>query len=277
MNPAKGARIAVGTALVGLLLIAVAIQAAAKPAKDQGFGAKDVRRFTQEIARGKQAYADLDYETAVAALEPVLAASEKFPAATRADFKSERAEGYRYLAYSYVALEQFEKAEGAFRKLLELDPKFDPGDVSPKVRKVFAAAKGVRAAPEAAEGPPSSVEHQPAASVRAGQPLTIRANVRLEAGVAKAKVVLQYRTKSAGAYTKVEMLDVGEAVFVGVIPAKATRDGKVVQYYVTVEGTGAPTATVGTKDKPIEVRVTPAPLSKSDEPSIPEPRGNGDF
>ena len=260
-------------ALLAVMLASASVAAAAQSSKSPGFDAKDIQRFVQDVVRGKQAYANQDYENAVAALVAALASSEKFPPATQADFKGERVEGYRYLAYSYVALEQFDNAVGAFRKLLALDPQFDPGEVSPKIRKVFDAARGGPAVPGAAAG----IEHHPVPSIQAGQPLTIRANVRLGADLAKVKVFLKYRIRPTGSYTKTAMLDVGEAVFVGVIPSKVTQKATIIQYYLTVEGAGAQPVEMGSEDKPIEVHITPAPFSKTEEPAIPRSRGDSEF
>lgn len=77
-----------------------------------------------------------EYEKAIKQLESALQYLKQLN-------KNEQVEAYKYLAFSYVAFGDKEKAKEQFKKALMLDPKLelDPATVSPKIIKVFEEAK----------------------------------------------------------------------------------------------------------------------------------------
>jgi hypothetical protein len=276
-------RTAVALALAAAILIAGAFASAKEKPRgqagsDSSLSGKDIQEFLQGVAKGKRAYDEYDYEAAVLALEPALAAADKFPADARSLLAKERIDGTKFLAFSNVALERFPAAEAAFRSLLALDPKFDPGNVSPKIRKVFDAAKRSGPSSPTPGHTGFAIDHAPVASVRAGLPMTVRAGIRPPIPGTAVRATLFYRTKDAGGFSKVDLLDVGEGVYVGVVPGKTTAKAKVVQYYLVAQAGDAAPAEAGTKDQPFAVEVLPpVPGQRSDAPKIPEPMTDDEF
>ncbi|MEO0129320.1 MAG: tetratricopeptide repeat protein [candidate division WOR-3 bacterium] len=88
------------------------------------------------LDRAKLYYNNGEYESAIKQLESALQYLKQLN-------KNEQVEAYKYLAFSYVAFGDKEKAKEQFKKALTLDPKLelDPATVSPKIIKVFEEAK----------------------------------------------------------------------------------------------------------------------------------------
>lgn len=86
-------------------------------------------------------YNNGEYENAIKQLENALQYLKQLN-------QSEQVEAYKYLAFSYVAFGDKEKAKDQFKKALLLEPKLelDPATVSPKIIKVFEEAKAEMAA-----------------------------------------------------------------------------------------------------------------------------------
>ncbi len=82
-----------------------------------------------------------EYEKAITELEKALTFLKQLN-------QIDQVEAYKYLAFSYVAFGETEKAKEQFRKALALDPKLelDPTTVSPKIIKVFEEVKSEIAA-----------------------------------------------------------------------------------------------------------------------------------
>ncbi len=77
-----------------------------------------------------------EYEQAIGELEQALQFLKQLN-------RIDQVEAYKYLAFSYVAFGEKEKAKEQFRLALKLDPKMelDPSTVSPKIIKVFEEVK----------------------------------------------------------------------------------------------------------------------------------------
>ena len=90
----------------------------------------------QMLMRAKNYYNRGEYEYAIVELENALQYLKQLE-------QVDQVEAYKYLAFSYVAFGQQEKAKEQFRKVLMLDPahELDPATVSPKIIKVFEEAK----------------------------------------------------------------------------------------------------------------------------------------
>lgn len=97
------------------------------------------------LEKAKLYYNSGEYENAIKQLESALQYLKQLT-------QNEQVEAYKYLAFSYVAFGDKEKAKEQFKKALVLDPKIelDPATVSPKIIKVFEEAKA-----ELAVSPPS--------------------------------------------------------------------------------------------------------------------------
>ena len=105
------------------------------------------------LEAAKVYYNNGEYESAIMELENALQFLKQFK-------QSDQVEAYTYLAFSYVAFGDNEKAKGTFQKALTLNPKLelDPAVVSPKIIKVFEEAKAEMAT---APPPPPPVIEEP--------------------------------------------------------------------------------------------------------------------
>jgi tetratricopeptide (TPR) repeat protein len=106
------------------------------------------------LEAAKAFYNGGEYESAIRELEDALQYLKQLES-------SDQVEAYKYLAFSYVAFGDNEKAKVQFKKALMLNPtlELDPAQVSPKIIKVFEEAKS-----EMATAPPPVVEPQPPVS-----------------------------------------------------------------------------------------------------------------
>ncbi len=88
------------------------------------------------LDKAKLYYNNGEYENAINQLENALQYLKQLN-------KNEQVEAYKYLAFSYVAFGDKEKAKEQFKKALTLDPKLelDPATVSPKIIKIFEESK----------------------------------------------------------------------------------------------------------------------------------------
>jgi tetratricopeptide (TPR) repeat protein len=97
------------------------------------------------LGRAKTFYYNGEYEYAIRELENAMRYLEQLK-------YTDQVEAYKYLAFSYVAFGNRDKAKEQFKKALHLNPdlELDPATVSPKIIKVFEEAKGemVTAPPE---------------------------------------------------------------------------------------------------------------------------------
>jgi tetratricopeptide (TPR) repeat protein len=95
----------------------------------------------QMLMRAKNFYNRGEYEYAIVELENALQYLKQLE-------QVDQVEAYKYLAFSYVAFGQQDKAKEQFRKVLMLDPahELDPTTVSPKIIKVFEEVKAEMAA-----------------------------------------------------------------------------------------------------------------------------------
>lgn len=93
------------------------------------------------LEQAKSFYNGGEYEKAITELEQALQFLKQLN-------QLDQVEAYKYLAFSYVAFGDKEKAKEQFRLALKLDPKMDldPSVVSPKIIKVFEEVKSEFAA-----------------------------------------------------------------------------------------------------------------------------------
>lgn len=110
------------------------------------------------LEKAKFYYNSGEYENAIIQLESALQYLKQLN-------QNEQVEAYKYLAFSYVAFGDKEKAKEQFKKVLSLDPKLelDPATVSPKIIKVFEEAKAeiVSVTPPPPVQPPPSKPAKP--------------------------------------------------------------------------------------------------------------------
>lgn len=122
----------------------------------------------QMLMRAKTYYNRGDYEYAIVELENALQYLKQLE-------QVDQVEAYKYLAFSYVAFGEQNKAKEQFRKVLMLDPEheLDPATVSPKIIKVFEEVKSemkVAVAEEPVVTEPPEPEQVPAPASSSGFP-----------------------------------------------------------------------------------------------------------
>jgi len=105
------------------------------------------------LGKAKSHYYNGEYQLAIRELENALQYLKQLK-------QTDQVEAYKYLAFSYVAFGDRNKAKEQFKKALLLDPELelDPATVSPKIIKVFEEAKSeMAAAPPAAPVEPVTI------------------------------------------------------------------------------------------------------------------------
>jgi len=109
------------------------------------------------LGKAKNHYYNGEYEMAIRELENALQYLKQLK-------QTDQVEAYKYLAFSYVAFGDRNKAKEQFKKALVLDPELelDPATVSPKIIKVFEEAKAemVTAPPVAPVEPVTRVSRE---------------------------------------------------------------------------------------------------------------------
>jgi len=111
------------------------------------------------LEQAKNFYNGGEYEKAITELEQALQFLKQLN-------QLDQVEAYKYLAFSYVAFGDKEKAKDQFRLALKLDPKMelDPSVVSPKIIKVFEEVKSEFAAVPPPVTPPVKPPVKPPAT-----------------------------------------------------------------------------------------------------------------
>lgn len=119
------------------------------------------------LEAAKVYYNSGEYENAINELENALQYLKQLE-------QGDQVEAYKYLAFSYVAFGDNEKAKAQFKKALTLNPdlELDPTVVSPKIIKVFEEAKSEMAS-VSPPPPPPIIEPEPAPPTK--QPSTLGA------------------------------------------------------------------------------------------------------
>jgi tetratricopeptide (TPR) repeat protein len=117
------------------------------------------------LEQAKNFYNGGEYEKAITELEQALQFLKQLN-------QLDQVEAYKYLAFSYVAFGDKEKAKEQFRLALKLDPKMelDPSVVSPKIIKVFEEVKSEFAAVTPPVTPPVKPPVKPPSTPPPAQP-----------------------------------------------------------------------------------------------------------
>ncbi|MBN1128381.1 MAG: hypothetical protein JXA71_05310 [Chitinispirillaceae bacterium] len=126
------------------------------------------------LEQAKTCYRNAEYENAISQLEKTLQFLELLKV-------SDRMEAYEYLAFSYVAFGDTDKAKEQFKKLLALNPRLelDPVTVSPKIIRVFEETKSEMQVSSAAV--PTAVGTTPTAQTEVLFPPPLSSRSRLGA------------------------------------------------------------------------------------------------
>ncbi len=202
------------------------------------------------VTEGAELYDELRFEEALQVLSAALIRA--------GNSEAEQQTLYRLLAYTYLALGRDAEAEGAYRRLLVLQPDFEVTDASPRFRQFFAGAKerwetegrpGISVAPPA----PVTIEHT---SPPQGERET---EVALEAQIVDPDgrvdhLVLAYRQGTSDVFRRVDATP-GDGGWSVVIPGEDVRPPLVEYYFEAIDGGGLPVASRGDIAAPLRIAV----------------------
>lgn len=193
------------------------------------------------IAAGVAAYNDLEYEQAIALLRPALANKELDDGA--------RVVGYRYLGLSLLALGRRNGAKDAFRRLLELDRRFElPATENPIARQLLE---------EVRLDLPAEVELSQTAApapARADAPIAVDIRV-VDPSSQVSGVVVHYRSAGARRFGTVGATPLGGGRFNATIPGTFVAR-PALEYYVVARGAdGRVVASAASAASPLSIAV----------------------
>ncbi len=205
------------------------------------------------IDQAKEKFDDQQYDESIQKLSAALLRSDVS--------KAQKIEIYRWLAYNYIVLKQDDSARTALFALYALDEDYAlPKNESPKFREPFDKYKKQwieegKPGQTKTEKPlaPVVLKQIPPAEAPHDQSIAVTGTVE-DTGKRVAKVVLFYRTGSAGKFLELPCaLDAGS--FKATIPATAVKP-PIIEYYVQASDAGGlAIATRGDAETPLRVAV----------------------
>jgi len=224
---------------IGSIVLAAAVVLAAAPAP------ASAQSGNPDIDRGVKLYADLEYEQAIAVLEPAVAA----PGLT----VQQKTTGYLHLALSHLALRHTDQARDAFRSLLEADRDFVlPPEASQTARDLFDEVKRSLPAPKVIAPATLSATASPL-SPRDGAPITVSAQATDPEGRVD-RVIVHHRVRGAKSYSTLAARRAGKD-WSATIPGVFVK-GPAVEYWVGgIDVAGASVASAGSAAAPLVVAV----------------------
>lgn len=197
------------------------------------------------LDEARRLYGDFQFDAVLPQLD--------FALAVKGISEEQRVEVHRLAAMTHLAAERTGPAVLAFLSLLELRPKYDLGNVSPKVRASFTAAQRAFRLKQAVV-----LEHQPPMAV-AGK-LTTTIDVRTSGGTERVvAMTVHFRPQGgSGGYSQVE-LSAGEGdrwsgTVPNVFPGPAGL--RTIEYFLRARDTGGGVvAQLGEENHPLEMKV----------------------
>jgi len=210
------------------------------------------------VGEGAELYDELRFEEAL----QVLSAALIRPGNTTSDEMTI----YRLLAFTYLALGRNEEAEGAYRRLLVLEPEFTPGnDVSPRFREFLDSVKArweAEGRPGTAVAPASPVEIEHVSPPQGDRNEPVRLSARLvDPDRRVASLVLAYRQGTNDVFRRLDTEEV-DGEYVATIPGDDVRPPLVEYYFEALDDGGLPVAARGDVAAPLRIAVE-APSSGS--------------
>ncbi len=223
------------------------------------------QRRQQSLADiGRSQYDDLRYEEAIQTLSAAII--------RRGNTPPQEIQIYELLAFSYLALNRNEEADGAFRQLLIRDPTHAVSqDLPPRfqnflnqVRQRWEAegrpglqtsSTGQVIPVVTSNAAPVTIEHRsPAQSLR-GRAVPLACSVT-DPSHRVSRIVLAYRWASRGLFTRVNaQRDPSTGGFRATIPPDAVRPPLVEYYFEAVDDSGVPVQSRGDAFAPLRVAV----------------------
>lgn len=233
------------TALVPAAVVALLLLAPARSSAQEG---------NPLIAEGQQLYDELRYDEAL----QVLSAALVRPGNSAAEDQTI----YQLLAFTYLALRREPEATGTYRRLLAVNPDFQPDSgVSPRFRQFF---QGVREQWEAEGRPglpppaPVTIRHVSPPQADRNEDFELSATLEDPAGRVR-QLVLAYRQGSEDVFIRLDTQP-REGELVATIPGADVRPPLVEYYFEGIDADGLPVASRGDVAAPLRL-VVPAPSS----------------
>lgn len=213
------------------------------------------------VALGRQQYEDLRYDEAIQTLSAAIIRRGNTPA--------QELEAYELLGLSYLALNRNDEAEGAFRRVLVLDPSHQlSNDLAPRILEFYAGVRerweaegrpGIQQQPSSGQSVPQpqqpvTIEHRSPPQQQRNRPVTLHATLN-DPDNRVARLVLAYRTGSRGVFRRIDARQVANGRYEATIPGESVRPPLVEYYFEAVDGSGIPVQARGDALAPLRVAV----------------------
>lgn len=205
------------------------------------------------LQAGMRQYDNAEFELAVATLQQALQ--------TGLEKKEDVILAHKYLAFSFAATGEEQKAKLEFLKLLEIYPVFDLLlSESPKLRKPLELAKREYVPKDTA---PPSINFTPPSAVDENLAVSLSAEVTDASGLES--VVLLYRKTSEQTFAAAPMIKGSGDTYSATIPAEAVTVEGIECYLQAKDKAGNEPASIGSAQKPLKIAVN---LVDKDAPTI---------
>ena len=202
------------------------------------------QQVADRLARGEGLFADQEYRAAIKTLLPVT----RDGAASRA----QRVRAWEVVALARFILRDEAGAQGAFERVLELDPGFELRDTSgsPRIREFFDRLRR-EVVPDAGA---VELEHAAPAGATAGGRLEL--GIRATRGETLVReVAVAYRALGALTYREVAGRPDGERGWRVVVSLPPGRQPGTLEYYVIARGRSGEVARIAAPDAPLTLAV----------------------
>ena len=207
------------------------------------------------IERGQSEYDELRYEEALQTLSAALVRS--------GNSRSDLAQIYRLLAFTYLALGREEEAAGAYRGMLPLDPEYQPDQsIAPRMRAFFEEVQqqwDSEGRPGSGPPPPVEIQHRSPAEWEREQPVPLAAQID-DPARRVAQLVLAYRQGTDAVFTRLDT-QLADGEYTATIPGTDVAPPLVEYYFEALDANGLPIAARGDVAAPLRI-------------AVPEPGGN---
>jgi len=205
------------------------------------------------LQAGMQQYDNAEFELVVATLQQALQ--------TGLEKKEDVILAHKYLAFSYAATGEEQKAKLEFLKLLEIYPVFDLLlSESPKLRKPLELAKQEYVPKDTA---PPIINFAPPTAVDENLAIPLSAEVTDVSGLES--VVLFYKKASEQTFVAAPMIKGSGDTYSATIPAEAVTVDGMECYIQAKDKAGNEPASIGSAQKPLKIAVN---LVDKDAPTI---------
>ena len=239
---------------IALTVALTSIVAGLVPARADGHpprvaGPNPGQQVADRVARGEALFADQEYQAAIETLTPVTR--------DRAAARAQRVRAWEVIALARFILADEAGAQGAFERVLELDPGFQLRDTSgsPRIRAFFDRVRR-EVVPGAATGD-VDLEHAAPAGATAGGRLELEVRVSRGATLVH-DVAIVYRPLGVLIYREADTHPAGADRWRAAITLPAARERATFEYYVVARAQGGvEVARIAAPDAPLTIAVAP--------------------